>query len=69
MKGRTLSNIKFKKLNIFSRFLLCFMSFVTTASRVFTDLLSKSPKRSPRFSPGYEGTEKMFYFLSKACLK
>ena len=37
---------------------------LSTASRVFTDLLSNSPKRSPRFSPGYEGTENMFYFLS-----
>ena len=34
-----------------------------TASQVFTDLLSNSPKHSPRFSPGYEGTENMFYFL------
>ena len=41
------------------------------SSRVFTDLLSNSPKRSPRFSPGYEGTENMFYFLivtSHACI-
>ena len=38
---------------------------VTTASRVFTDLLSNSPKCSPRFSPGYEGTENMFYFLNR----
>ena len=30
----------------------------------FTDLLSNSPKRSPRFSPGYECTENMFYFLN-----
>ena len=36
-----------------------------TASRVFTDLLSNSPKRSPRFLPGYEGTENMFYFLNE----
>ena len=35
-------------------------------SRVFTDLLSNSPKRSPLFSPGYEGTENMFYFLNEA---
>ena len=35
-----------------------------TASRVFTDLHSNSPKRSPRFSPGYEGRENMFYFLN-----
>ena len=27
-------------------------------------MLSNSPKRSPRFSPGYEGTENMFYFLN-----
>ena len=31
---------------------------------IFTDLLSTSPKRSSRFSPGYEGTENMFYFLN-----
>ena len=36
----------------------------STASRVFTDLLSNSPKHSPRFSPCYEGTENMFYFLN-----
>ena len=36
-----------------------------TKSRVFTDLLSNSPKSSARFSPGYEGTENMFYFLNK----
>ena len=36
-----------------------------TASRVFIDLLSNSPKRSPRLSSGYEDTEKMFYLLSK----
>ena len=35
-----------------------------TASQVFVDLLSNSPKRSPQFSPGYEGMENMFYFLS-----
>ena len=35
-----------------------------TASRVFTDQLLNSPKRLPRFSPGYEGTENMFYFLN-----
>ena len=33
--------------------------------RIFTDLLSKSPKRSPRFPPGYEGTENMFYLSIK----
>ena len=33
-------------------------------SRVFTDLLSNSPKRSPWFSTGYEGTENLFYFLT-----
>ena len=32
---------------------------------LFTDLLSNSSKRSPRFSPGYEGAESMFYFLYK----
>ena len=37
----------------------------STASQIFTDLLSNSPKRSPRFSPGYEGTENMFYFLNE----
>ena len=41
------------------------LDYVSTASRVFTDLLSKSPKRSPPFSPGYEGTQNMFYFLIK----
>ena len=35
----------------------------STASRVITDLLSNSPKRTPWFSAGYEGTKKMFYFL------
>ena len=35
------------------------------ASRVFTDLQSNSPKRSTRFLPGYEGKEKMFYFLNE----
>ena len=30
---------------------------------VFTSLLSNSRKRSHRFSPSYEGTENMFYFL------
>ena len=38
---------------------------MSTASRVFTDLLSNSPKRLPRFSPGCEGTENMFYFFYK----
>ena len=37
----------------------------STASRFFTNLLSNSPKRSPRFSPGYESTENMFYFFKK----
>ena len=27
--------------------------------------ISNFPKRSPRFSPGYEGTENMFYFLNR----
>ena len=36
----------------------------STGSRVFTDLFSNSPKGSPRFSPRYEGTENMFYFLN-----
>ena len=35
----------------------------STAFRVFTDLLSNSPKRLPQFSPGYKDTENMFYFL------
>ena len=38
--------------------------FVRILEQVKTDLLSNSPKRSPRFSPGYEGTENMFYFLN-----
>ena len=33
----------------------------STASWAFTDLLSNSPKRAPRFSPGYEGTENFFF--------
>ena len=37
----------------------------STASGVFTDLLSNSPKCSPQFSPGFEGTENMFYFLNR----
>ena len=37
----------------------------STASWVFTDLLSNSHKRLPWFSPGYEGTENMFYFLNE----
>ena len=39
-----------------------------TVSRAFTDLLSNSPKRSPRFSPAYEGKDNMFYFLIVATL-
>ena len=31
-----------------------------------TDLLSNSPKRSLRFSSGYEGTANTFYFLDIA---
>ena len=37
----------------------------STASRVFIDLLSNSLKRSPWFSPDYEGKENMFYILNK----
>ena len=40
-----------------------------TASRVFTDLLLNSPKNSPQFSPGYEGTENMFYFFNQSLFK
>ena len=37
----------------------------STASRVFTYLLSNSPKRSSRFSPGNEGTKKnVLFFIS-----
>ena len=36
--------------------------FKQVTSQVFTDLLSNSPKHSLRFSPGYEGTENMFYY-------
>ena len=36
----------------------------STASRVFTDLQSNSPKHSRQFSPSYEGTQSMLYFLS-----
>ena len=39
--------------------------FARILDQVFTDVLSNSPKCSPRFSPGYEGTEKMFYFLNR----
>ena len=35
----------------------------STVSGIFTDLLSNCHKRSPRFSPGFEDTEKKFYFL------
>ena len=41
----------------------------STASRVFTDLLSNSPKRLPQCSPGYEGTQIMFYVLIEKCIK
>ena len=34
------------------------------SSRWKTDLLSNSSKFSPWFSPGYEGTETMFYLLN-----
>ena len=34
-----------------------------TASQAFTDLLSNFSKCSPCFAPGYEGIEKMIYFL------
>ena len=41
--------------------------FVRIHEQVITDqiidLLSNSPKRLPRFSPGNEGTKNMFYFL------
>ena len=37
----------------------------TTASRVFTDLLSNSPKRSPRFSSVRLCTANLFYFLKR----
>ena len=37
---------------------------ISTVSQVFTDLLSNSPKRSPRFSRGYEGTERLVYILN-----
>ena len=32
-------------------------------------LLSNSPKHLPQFSPGYEGTENMFYFLNLQVLE
>ena len=32
------------------------------------DLLSNSPKRSPRFSPGYEETEEHVLFLKEILL-
>ena len=37
----------------------------STASWDFTDLFLNSSKGSPRFSPGYEGMENMFYILNK----
>ena len=37
----------------------------STASWVFTNLLSNSPKCSPQFLPGYEERENVFYFLDK----
>ena len=40
---------------------------LSTSSRIFTALLSNSPKRLPRFSPAFEGTENMFCFLIKTC--
>ena len=41
----------------------------STTSRVFTDLLSNSPKRSPRLSPGREGRGKIFYLLNSLHLQ
>ena len=35
-----------------------------TTSRVFTDLLSNSPKHSSQFSPGYEGMDTMYYLVN-----
>ena len=35
-----------------------------STDQVFTDLLSNSPKRSPRLSPGYEGTDERTCFIS-----
>ena len=35
------------------------------ASRVFINLLSNSPKRSPRLSCSYEGTVNMLYFANE----
>ena len=35
------------------------------ASRIFTDLLSNSPKHSLPSDFTYEGTEKMFFFFTK----
>ena len=34
-------------------------------SNCVSDLLLNSPKSSPRFSPGCEGTEKIFYFVTE----
>ena len=41
-----------------------FVIILEQVLRVFTDLLWNFPKSSPRFSLDYEGTEKMFYFLT-----
>ena len=55
-------NLKF--IYISPKFVRIFEQMKTlTVFRVFTDMLSNSPKRSPRCSPGFEGTENMFYFL------
>ena len=41
--------------------------FVKMLENVNTlDCVSNSPKRSPQFSPVYEGMENMFYFLNHA---
>ena len=47
------------------KIIILFPCIYSLASRVFTDLLLNSPKRSPQFSPGYEGTENMFDLLTK----
>ena len=38
---------------------------LSIVSQVLTDLLSNSPKPSPRFAPGYEGKENMFYLIEE----
>ena len=42
---------------------LLLAKFVRILEQMIGDLFSNSPKRSPHFSPAYEGTKNIFYFL------